>query len=74
MATGIGIALEAVAKRSRLGSGLLTKLAALCTLAGGAALRFSVVHAGHPSANDREETLRTMAPSPEAPGWQSPAR
>lgn len=74
LATGAGIVLEASARRLPFGSGLVTKLAALCTLAGGAALRFSIVHAGHSSAKDRDQTLRTMAPSAEAPGWQVPAR
>ena len=48
LATGFGIVLEAMARRLPFGAGLLTKLAALCTLAGGAALRFSVVHAVSP--------------------------
>jgi formate-dependent nitrite reductase membrane component NrfD len=69
-ATGSAIVLEALAARVPFGAGLFTRVAALCTLAGGAALRFSVVHAGHPSANDRDGTLRTMAPSQQAPGWE----
>jgi formate-dependent nitrite reductase membrane component NrfD len=69
-ATGSGIVLDAIARRTPFGAGLLTFLAAMCTLAGGAALRFGVVHAGHPSANDREETLRSTTPSAQAPGWR----
>jgi formate-dependent nitrite reductase membrane component NrfD len=73
-ATGGAVVLEALARRLPVGAGLLTRVAAICTLAGGAALRFSVVHAGHPSANDRDETLRTMAASEQAPGWTPPIR
>jgi hypothetical protein len=64
------VVLEAIAGRLPPAGGLLARLAAICTLAGGAALRVSVVHAGRASANDREETLRTMAPSERAPGWE----
>ena len=70
-ATATAVVLETIARRLPFGHGLLTQVAALCTLAGGAALRFSVVHAGRSSANDREETLRSMAPSERAPGWES---
>lgn len=69
--TGSGVVLDAIAGRLPSGARLLTRLAAICTLAAGAALRFSMVHAGHRSANDREETLRTTAPSERAPGWTS---
>lgn len=72
-ATASAVVLEAVAGRLPRGAGLLRRLAALCTLAAGAALRFSVVHAGPASSSDRDETLRTMAPSQRAPGWEMAA-
>jgi hypothetical protein len=68
-ATGSAVVLEALAGRVPFGAGVLSRVAALCTLGAGAALRFSIVHAGRASATDREETLRDMAPSPDAPGW-----
>jgi len=36
----------------------------------GALIRWSIVHAGHTSADDREGTLAAMAPSAASPGWQ----
>jgi formate-dependent nitrite reductase membrane component NrfD len=68
-ATGSAVVLEALAHRLPFGGGLLSRVAAICALAGGAALRFGIVHAGHASATDREQTLRSMAPSQQAPGW-----
>jgi formate-dependent nitrite reductase membrane component NrfD len=68
-ATASAVALEALAARLPIAGRWLTQLAALCTLAGGIALRFSLVRAGRASANDREETLRTAAPSQQSPGW-----
>jgi hypothetical protein len=59
--------------RVPLGGKRLTQVAALGTLLAGALLRFSVVHAGHASAADREATLQATAPTPSAPGW-GPAR
>ena len=72
LATGSAVALEAIGARVPFGGGLLRRAAAVCALAGGAALRFGVIHAGRPSANDRDQTLRGMAPSERAPGWSSP--
>lgn len=69
VATGGGVVLEALAQRLPFGGGLLSRLAAVSTLLGGAALRFGIVHAGHASATDREQTLRSTAPSQQAPGW-----
>jgi len=56
LATGSAVALEAVASRapSRGGGGWLSRVAAICALAGGAALRFGVVHAGHALPRSRE--------------------
>ncbi len=48
---------------------LLSMVASAATLAGGALLRWAVVRAGHRSAADRDETLKSTAPSAQAPGW-----
>ncbi len=50
--------------RDRLGA-----VAAVTTLAGGAALRWGVVFAGHASAEDREGTVEAMQGSAQDPGW-----
>lgn len=68
-ATGTAVVLEALAQRVPFGGGLLRRVAAISSLLGGAALRFGIVHAGHASASDREQTLRSTAPSQQAPGW-----
>ena len=68
-ATAGAVALEAMSRRLPFGAGLLTRVSAVSTLAAGAALRFSIVHAGQPSASDRDETLRGMT-TPH--GWAPP--
>jgi formate-dependent nitrite reductase membrane component NrfD len=45
-------------------------LAGAAALAGGALLRWAVVRAGRPSADDREGTLKAMEPSEGSPGWR----
>jgi len=70
VASGSGVVLDAIAGRAPFGGGFLRLLASICTLAVGAALRFGILHAGHASASDREQTLRSTAPSPQAPGWR----
>ncbi len=67
-------ALEVAAMRAEARKPLLSALGAAATLAGGALLRWSIVHAGHTSAADRRGTLEAMSPSPTAPGWGSPPR
>jgi formate-dependent nitrite reductase membrane component NrfD len=71
-ATASAVVLEAIAGRLPSRARSVTRLAAICTLLGGAALRFGVVHGGCMSAADRNETLRTMTPSERAPGWETP--
>jgi len=70
-----GVALEAVSLRSEANRGLLTRLASGLTLVGGAALRWSMVFAGHASSQDREGTIAAMERSVQDPGWrgESPA-
>jgi hypothetical protein len=70
--TASAIVLEAAASRLPVGGRLLRGLASLGTLAAGAILRFSVVHAGRPSATDRDETLRSTASSGPGSGWGGP--
>jgi hypothetical protein len=67
-------ALEVAAMRAEARKPLLSALGAAATLAGGALLRWSIVHAGHTAAADRRGTLEAMSPSPTAPGWVSPPR
>lgn len=62
-------ALDIVATRAPGRRQLLTAVAAGATLIGGALLRWSIVHAGHASADDREGTLAASSPSRTAPGW-----
>ena len=49
---------------------LLGAMGGVATLTAGALIRWSIVHAGHTSADDREGTLEAMAPSAAAPGWR----
>lgn len=50
----------------------LGAIAAGATLAGGAMLRWAVVHAGHDSAVDRDANLDAMRATPDNPGWGPP--
>lgn len=68
-ATAAGVALEVAGRGAGPNRRLFSGLAATATLLGGALLRWGVVGAGHDSAKDREETLRSTSPSPSAPGW-----
>ncbi|HLK69101.1 MAG TPA: NrfD/PsrC family molybdoenzyme membrane anchor subunit [Bryobacteraceae bacterium] len=47
-----------------------TIVSALLTLAGGLALKWSIVHAGHESALDGDANRRATAASPRNPGWR----
>jgi formate-dependent nitrite reductase membrane component NrfD len=73
VAIAVAAALEAVAMRAKTGKPLFSAIGAAAALAGGAMLRWAIVHAGHASAADRGGTLEAMSPSPAAPGW-GPAR
>jgi len=53
---------------------LLGAVGGAATLTAGALIRWSVVYAGHRSADDREGTLEAMSPSASSPGWQQSAR
>jgi len=64
-----GVALEAISLRSEANRSLLTRLASGMTLVGGAALRWSMVFAGHASSQDREGTVEAMERSARDPGW-----
>lgn len=62
-------ALEIAGLRSRRHERLLSVLAGVAGLAGGAMLRWGVVRAGRASAADREGTLEAMKPTGKRPGW-----
>jgi formate-dependent nitrite reductase membrane component NrfD len=64
-----GITLDLASMRARRGNEVLSALAASATLAGGALLRWGIVFAGRRAADDREGTLRAMAPGRNRPGW-----
>jgi formate-dependent nitrite reductase membrane component NrfD len=67
--TAGGVVLEASSSRGGWTGRVLTALASLATLAGGAVLRWSVVRAGRASAADRETLLELQRRSPDVPGW-----
>lgn len=69
-ATALGFETAGMATPSK--RRLFRGLAAGSTLLSGALLRWSVIRAGHVSANDREGTLDTVESSPENPGWGPP--
>ncbi|HEX9991017.1 MAG TPA: NrfD/PsrC family molybdoenzyme membrane anchor subunit [Chloroflexia bacterium] len=60
---------ELVGLRSRRHGRLLSVLAGMAGLTGGAMLRWGVVRAGRASAADREGTLEAMKPTAKRPGW-----
>jgi formate-dependent nitrite reductase membrane component NrfD len=64
--------LEIAGLRSRRHGRLLSVLAGVAGLAGGAMLRWGVVRAGRASAADREGTLEAMKPTGKRPGWGPP--
>jgi formate-dependent nitrite reductase membrane component NrfD len=66
---GISTALEITAMRTKTAMPRLSIVGAVAALAGGALLRWAIVHAGHASAADRGGTLEAMSPAPAAPGW-----
>ena len=49
---------------------LLGTVGGVATLAAVALIRWSIVHAGHTSADDREGTLEAMSASASSPGWR----
>lgn len=64
-----GPALEMAGSRLKKHERTLSTAAAAATLAGGALLRWAVVQAGRSSAQDREGTLKAMAPGRTTAGW-----
>lgn len=73
VAIAAAAALEVVAVRAKARKPMFSAIGAAAALAGGAMLRWAIVHAGHASAADRDGTLEALSPSPSAPGW-GPAR
>jgi formate-dependent nitrite reductase membrane component NrfD len=69
VATGLAIALDMSSPREGNTNRMLGLAAGAATLVGSALLRWTVVRAGSPSAQDRENALEAMSPSPEVPGW-----
>ena len=53
---------------------MVSSLAGIATLAGGALLRWAVVRAGRVSAADRDGTLEAMRPRESVPGWGARVR
>ena len=70
-AVGCGLVLPWVLHRAqgRKLNRKMTVVSALLTLAGGLALKWSIVHAGHESAMDAGATRRVTTATPENPGW-----
>jgi formate-dependent nitrite reductase membrane component NrfD len=73
-AVGCGLVLPWLLHRAqgRKPNRVLTTISALLTLAGGLALKWSIVHAGRDSALDADANRLASRATPQDPGWRAP--